>query len=320
MSEPTSADRAEITDSELVEHFEKARDAWSLALASPELKTVAGALAAAAIGVEECVRESARITEAPATRRRLEAIREIVAGPTAGIAAGSFERFVLAHAVLAYRKELQSAALPPVVKRLACSGLLRFADGRTVVNLSEHRFVALCKIATLRRFPAGQFDWERSGLPRSWLARVRPLSSLTRLLSIIAFEWRGFSPAFFVHAPTTYSVPALLEREALKSYHRMARSMALQPEVKGLVASTWLHSPATFAVSPHLAWLNKVFAEHNAVVATMGPATLDSGVLVQSVERQRAFAEGRFKPTLGLIVWPRRDVLAWAAVHQEFAR
>ena len=317
MSEPTSADRAEITDSELVEHFAKARDAWSLALASPELKTVAGALAAAAIGVEECVRESARITEAPATRRRLEAIREIVAGPAAGIAPGSFERFVLAHAVLAYRKELQSAALPPVVKRLACSGLLRFADGRTVVNLSEHRFVALCKIATLRRFSHTKYP---AFYTRSWLARVRPLSALTRLLSIIAFEWRGFSPAFFVHAPATYSVPALLEREALKSYHRMARSMALQPEVKGLVASTWLHSPATFAVSPHLAWLNKVFAEHNAVVATMGPATLDSGVLVQSVERQRAFAEGRFKPTLGLIVWPRRDVLAWAAVHQEFAR
>src|SRR5262249_20293468 len=179
----------------------------------------------------------------------------------------------------------------------------------------ENRFVALCKIATLRRFPAGQFDWERSGLPRSWVPRVRPASELARLLSIVAVQWRAFGPAFFIHLAVAHRVYALLERDALKSYYRMAQSMALQPEVNGLIASSWLHSPDTFAVSPHLAWLNRVFAEHGAVVATMGPASPDCGALTRSVERQKAFAEGRFKPTLGLIVWRRRDLLAWAERH-----
>ena len=307
-------------DSELVEHCERALDGWSRALASPELQAVARALESAAISVEECVRESASTTELPATRRRLEAIRTIVARPTVGVAQGAFERFVLGHAVLRYLKELESAAVSPVVKRLTCTGLLRFADGGTVVDLSENRFVALCKLATLRRFAAGQFDWERSGLPRAWLPRVRPLSALIRLLSMVALEWRAFGPAFFVHMPATHPVPALLEREALKSYYRMAQSMELQPEVKGLIASAWLHSPATFEVSPHLAWLNKVFAEHGAVMATTGPAPIDSGVLAQSVERQRAFSEGRFKPTLGLVVWPRREMLAWAAGHPELGQ
>ena len=316
----TSPDRAQSTGSESVEHSDRARDAWSRALASPELETVARALTATGISVDECVRESARIKEAPETRRRLEAIRESVARQTADVPRGSFERFVLAHAVLGYLPELQSAPVSAVVKRLVCTGLLRFADGRTVVTLSENRFVALCKIATLRRFPAGQFDWERSGLPRSWVPQVRPLSALTRLLSLVAFEWRAFSPAFFIHLAVTYPVHALLEREALLSYYRMAQSMALQPEVKGLIASSWLHSPSTFAVSPHLSWLNRVFAEHGAVVATMGPAAPDCGVFAQNVERQRAFAEGRFTPTLGLVVWPRRDLLAWAAAHPEFDR
>jgi len=305
---------------ELAEQSRKAQEVWSRALASPELQAVARALAAAAISTEECVRESATLTEAPEARRRLEAIRGAVAGPLAGVPQGSFERFVLAHAALGSSTELESAPVAPAVKRLAWSGLSRFVDGRAGVDLSENRFVALCKIATARRFPAGQFDWERSGLPRSWLGRIRPLSALTEVLSIVTLQWRAFSPAFFIHLAVTYPVRALLEREALKSYYRMAQSMALQPDVHGLIASSWLHSPDTFAVSPHLAWLNRVFTENGAVVAAMGAAPPDCGVLAQSVERERAFAEGRFKPTMGLIVWPRREMLAWAAAHPELDR
>ena len=305
---------------DVAECAQRALDTWSAALASPELSEVARALAGAAIDPEECILESTHITEAAETRRRLAAIRAAIADPLATLPRGSFERFVLARAALHSARALEAAPVAQAVKRLAWSGLERFADGRNVVELSENRFVALCKIATGRRFTAGQFDWERSGLPRSWLHRIRPRSALARVLSMVTLRWRGFGPAFFIHLAVTYPVRALLEREALKSYHRMAQSMALQPDVHGLIASSWLHSPDTFAVTPHLAWLNRVFVENGAVVATMGPADPESGVLAQSVERQRAFADGRFRPTLGLIVWPRREMLAWAAAHPELNR
>ena len=313
----TSIDRAESIDSDLAELVVRAHDMWSRVLASPELQVVARALAAAAISVEECTREAETITELPETRRRLEAIRNSVSRRAVDVGAGVFERFVLAHSVLRHLHELGSAAVPLVVKRLTCTGLLRFADAREALDLSESRYERLCKMATLRRFAAGQFDWERSGLPRSWLLRVRPLSELIGLLATIASEWRAFGPAFFVHMPATYPVLALREGEVLKSYYRMAQAMELQPEIKGLIASAWLHSPATFEVSPHLAWLNNVFAANGAVMATMGPAPADCGVLAQSMERQRAFDDGRFKPTIGLVVWSRRKVLAWAAAHRE---
>jgi hypothetical protein len=312
-----SLDRAASIDSEIAEHIAKAYDAWSRTLASPELQVVARELDAAAVSVDECTRETETITELPESRRRLETIRNTLSSRIVDAAPGAFERFVLANAVLRHLKDLESADVPPAVKRLTSIGLLRFADSREVIALSGSRFEALCKMATLRRFAAGQFDWERSGIPRSWLPRVRPPSALRRLLSLIAFEWRAFGPAFFVHMPAAHPVFALREAEVLRSYYRMAQAMELQPEVKGLIASAWLHSPATFQVSPHLAWLNNVFADHGAVMATMGPATPDCGVLANSVERQRAFSDGRFKPTIGLIVWPRRDMLAWAAAHRE---
>lgn len=316
---PVSAQRAVRAPADVSDDAHDMWDVWSQTLASPELQTIDRALARAAIHIDECVHESARIAEAPATRRRLEEIREVVARLTGPLPDGSFERFVLGHTALHYRQALESAPVSPAVRRLARTGLLRVADGRTRLNLSEDLFVAFSKIATLRRFAAGQFDWERSGLPRSWLAHVRPFGELARLMSIVAFQWRAFRPGFFIHVGVTYPIRALLEREALKSYYRMAQSMALQPDVKGLIASSWLHSPDTFAVTPHLAWLNRVFAEHGAVVATMGPAPPNCGVLARSAERQRAFNEGRFKPTLGLIVWTRRDMLAWAERHPELA-
>lgn len=305
------------SDSQADEAFEKSHHAWSSALESPELQIVARALERIGIDVDECVRETASISEAATTSYRLASLRNIVRSQ-ADVAPGAFERFVLAQAALRWIEELRVSAVSPSVKRLTCSGLARFADVRTTLDVSTSQFMALCKLATLRRFAAGQFDWERSGLPRSWLPRIRPLSALIRLVSLVALEWRSFGPTFFVHMPVTRPVHALLEREALRAYFRMAQSMALQPDVKALIASAWLHSPATFEISPHLAWLNKTFADHGAVIATMGPAPPDCGVFEKSVERQRAFSEGRFRPTLGLIVWRRADMLAWAAGHREF--
>jgi hypothetical protein len=304
------------THTQVDEAFEKSRHAWLSALESPELQIVARALERVGIDVDECVRETASISEAAETSFRLEGFRNIVRSE-ADIGPGVFERFVLAQAVLRWEEELRVSAVSPAVKRITCSGLSRFANEGTTLDVSTSQFVALCKLATLRRFAAGQFDWERSGLPRSWWPRIRPLSALIRLLSLVALDWRAFGPAFFVHMPATRPVHALLEREALKAYFRMAQSMELQPDVKALIASAWLHSPATFEVSPHLAWLNKTFADHGAVIATMGPAPPDCGVFEKSRERQRAFSEGRFRPTLGLIVWQRADMLAWAAAHRE---
>ena len=304
------------TDSRAADTFEKAHHAWSSALASPELRVVARALERVGSNVDECVRETARITEVVTTWDRLEALRDIVRSEV-DVAPGAFERFVLGHAALRWEEALRSSPVSPAVKHITCSGLARFAIDRAIPDVPTSQFVALCKLATLRRFAAGQFDWERSGLPRSWLLRVRPFSALTRILSLVALEWRAFAPVFFVHMPATRPVHALLEREALKSYFRMAQSMALQPDVKALIASAWLHSPATFEISPHLAWLNKTFADHGAVIATTGPATPDCGVFDKSLERQRAFDEGRFKPTMGLVVWRRSDMLAWAGAHPE---
>jgi hypothetical protein len=297
------------------EHIDGTRAALTDALASVELRTVADAITAEG-SLDGILRHMALASEAPGTLDALTAMEHAIAARLAVCPEGCFERFVLTLTASRSLDRLAAAPLPDAVKRLWCEAMVRCSDGRLRVKVSERRFVGLSKIASLRRFPAGQFDWEPSGLPRSWLHRVRPPQMLAHVLRLV-WQWRGFSPAYFVHMTVTRPVPALLEREAEKSYYRMAKSMELQPEVNGLIASSWLHSPDTFRVTPHLAWLNRVFLENGAVVSTMGPASPDCGVLHRSPERKKAFDEGSFAPTVGLIIWPRRDMLAWAARHPE---
>jgi hypothetical protein len=188
----------------------------------------------------------------------------------------------------------------------------------TSFDLTNHSFTAMAKIATLRRFPAGQLDWEVSGLPRSWLLKV-PRKRVPGLLSFVLMEMKGFSPALFTHvARHRPGRLVFLEKEIKKSYYRTIRSMELQPAVKGILSSSWFYSPEIGRVSPHLDWMPRFFEENGGWVSTMGTAPHNSGVFSRSPERLQSFKNKEFTPKLGLVLWPRRAALDWARRHEEF--
>jgi hypothetical protein len=252
---------------------------------------------------------------------RLAALKATLAREGYSVGNGAFERFLIVSAACDAIDGLADLPVDERVKDLFCQNFQAYAASPGKLpepfDLSRASFITMGRIATLSRFPAGQLDWEVSGIPRSWLLKV-PWHSGPRLIASILFELRGFKPAYFSHInPNRRNQNLLLERESLRSYHRMARSMALQPEMRGLITASWLYSPDTFAVSPHLAWLNKVFLENGGHVLSLGPADLDSGVLHRSPERQQAYDAGTFKPTEALVIWPRAAMLARAASHSE---
>jgi hypothetical protein len=231
------------------------------------------------------------------------------------VGGGAFERFLVVHAALGNVDRVPALPVDDRVKELFYRKFTSYAAGapREPLDVNSASFASMCLVATLNRFPAGQLDWVPSGVPRSWLVRV-PRRALPRLLRVVALELGGFAPAFFTHLdPHRPNQGLLLERESLRSYHRIARSMAMQPAVKGLVTASWFHSPDTFAVSPHLAWVNDVFLQHGGHVFPLGPVDPECGALYRSPERRQAYENGAFTPTEALVIWPRRAMLAWAA-------
>ena len=176
---------------------------------------------------------------------------------------------------------------------------------------------ALAACALLERFPAGQLDWEVSGLPRSYLWKM-PIGDLPRVLRALASDLQGVRPFFTAHMGVQRYPLLFVEIESHRSYYRIAESMALQPEVKGLIMASWYHSTETIRVSPHLAWTNRTPVDHGALVTHIGEASPSDGFLVGSEQRRKLFEAGEYKPTIGLVIWPRRSLLAWASAHPEF--
>jgi hypothetical protein len=72
-------------------------------------------------------------------------------------------------------------------------------------------------------------------------------------------------------------------------------------------------------VRARLAWVNTVVQDNGGFVAVRGLAHPDCGVLVRSPTRRRLYESGVFKPTIGLVIWPRQPLLEWAAAHPELA-
>ena len=252
---------------------------------------------------------------------RLAALEQALAHAGVPVEGGAFERFLIVSAAADAIDRVPQLAVDEHVRRLLLQAFESYAAARVhgSFDLARGSFVAMAQIATLSRFPAGQLDWVVSGIPRSWMFRV-PWHALPGLARSIVFELGGFAPAFFSHLnPNRRNRHVLLERESLRAYHRMARSMALQPAIRGLVTASWFHSPDTFAVSPHLSWLNRVFLENGGHVVPLGRADVRSGVLHRSPERQKAYDAGTFTPTEALVIWPRAAMLAWADGHADLS-
>ena len=231
-------------------------------------------------------------------------------------------RVLLAGVALQNLKRLEDLPLETSVKSMLCDYCKFFvsppSDEMPLFDPNQYSFLALAKIALLERFPAGQFDWEISGFPRSWLLKI-PFSSLPKVAYFLGRRLKGFAPCINSHLSfRRKNSLILIPRECQKSWYRMAISVERQPKIRGLVARSWLYSPDTFKVSPHLSFLVEPFLESGGLVTTRGKADADTGFLVGSESRRKLYESGEFKPTMGLVLWTRDQMIQWAHSHPEF--
>jgi len=261
------------------------------------------------------------VDEVPAASH-IRAAKQAVEAAGISVAGGDVERCLILTGALHKLRELPHLPVSRRVRALLCEELAWVASAPTAefarCGVGTARFVRLAKIATHTRWPAGQFEWEISGIPRSDVLRVDPLL-LPGTLAFLAWRLRGLGPVFFSHLNPRRPHRALLEDEANRSYFQMAQAMEQQPAIRGFAACSWFRSPETQRVSPHLAWLSRVFLENGGWVVDAGKAGADCGALYRSSTRRALYEAGRFTPRKGLVVWPRRAMLGWAAAHPELA-
>ena len=63
----------------------------------------------------------------------------------------------------------------------------------------------------------------------------------------------------------------------------------------------------------------RALRDNGALLIRHHRADVDCGVFYRSPERKKLYDEGQFVPTHGLVIWPRKEMLAWADAHPELA-
>jgi hypothetical protein len=132
-------------------------------------------------------------------------------------------------------------------------------------------------------------------------------------LAFVMMKAKGFQPFYRIHSFFRY-LPRFTPEEMRLSYLRVAELLEKNQSVKGLYRSSWFLDPRMDRISPHLSYLRKVPEKNGAKVFRIGIRQSDIKSALQfSQKRRKLYEEGQYIPTIYAYVWPRKDLLRWAA-------
>lgn len=230
---------------------------------------------------------------------------------------GEVERFSVLMASLAALPRLEADKGHDCLAWQFCAMLRRIATRPGGWGDRFHHdgdaFHELAKIMTFRRWHAGQSSFDIMDLPRAWFLKVHPLA-LPGLITEVVRELRGLEPIVMPHINYwRLNASALVPKENEMASWRIAQFVGSHPEIRGLVAASWLFTSEMPEFSPHLAWLRQFYVDAGAYLVDMEIAHEGAGYLVGSETRRRLYREGKLKPRETLVIWPRAQILQWAA-------
>lgn len=215
-------------------------------------------------------------------------------------------------------EELDDRKLPESILRLYQSWFERVLNDfgqqpDNYYNLKKDEIRKDIGVCSLRLIPIGG-PW----LVDTCSVGVRPLISSGPMkffdyLAFVSFKAKGFKPFYRIHNYFRY-LPRFNPEEMDRAYLRVAELLENNQGIKGLYRSSWFLDPEMDDISPHLSYLRKVPEQNGAKVFRVGVRKSDIKSAIQlSLERRGLYEEGKYIPTIYAYIWPRKDLLKWAA-------
>ena len=167
---------------------------------------------------------------------------------------------------------------------------------------------AICR---QKAFPVGgaHIVDEYSGFSRTALLSGG-IGQFFRFLFSLLFVSQGNMPFYVTHTHLS-EIEDFGPEGRDECYARIAEMLERHPEMKGMYSASWFNDPALEEVSPRLAYLRKVPQENGAWVFRVGE-DIEGGALSKSATRRKLYEDGKYIPTAYLVVWPRKEIIAWA--------
>jgi hypothetical protein len=296
-----------------------------VALAAPELVAACARASSAPFSAEDWFRLLAELCWNPSSAPTIQKLEAALTLEGDAAASAMMGRYAALKALSVALTKIADQRLPDAVKRsyVAFSRQIaaRERHWEWLYNFDNNSetFRELAAYVTLFGFPVGDvgFGFDLRSPVRSILF-VHPLTLPRFLLEVGLFMTGG--PVLVPHMNYARKSLILPRIEYQRSLWLMARTLELRPEVKGLMAISWVHSAVVGQVFPSLAWMRDVFVEAGACVVELQPAKPRRyGFNYNNPKRLKLYEEGKFFPRQSIVLWPRDALIAWAANHPELA-
>lgn len=96
-------------------------------------------------------------------------------------------------------------------------------------------------------------------------------------------------------------------------YLRVAELLEQQINIRGYVGTSWVFDPQLVEISPRQAFIQERPRERGAFFLQHGTERSDLEFALKTSEtRRRLYQEGKYIPVCYSMVWPRKDLIAWA--------
>lgn len=233
----------------------------------------------------------------------------------------SFYRCVLMRAIECLHQWLDEESLPDSILDLYSRNISRILDELTknadeFYSLTDDRFVKDLCLSTVRMYPGGGRLLEpKCGLPRQLLFRGG-LKNLPMAAASIAFRLGGFRPLVQFH--THKSDLQDFNPEGMEqTYHRVADLLEKRPKLRGLYTASWFNDPIVSSVSPRLTYLREL-PQNNGAFLLRGAIDDNStnAAISRSPTRRELYRQGKYQPTIYVLVWPRESLIRWSRGHR----
>ncbi len=150
-----------------------------------------------------------------------------------------------------------------------------------------------------------------SGVSRRILLRGGPGQFLSGL-GFLGIPIKGFRPFFETHFDRRL-IDAFDAAGYVRLYRRLAGLMAREPAIRGVISSSWWHDPALARISPELDFIDREPLNAGARLFRVGEdSTATADATRFAPDRSALYKRGEYKPQVWMLVWARRDLLAWA--------
>jgi len=178
-------------------------------------------------------------------------------------------------------------------------------------------FMKDLQVCRLRLIPSGPEVIDLcSGVPRSILLSAGARQLLGGSLFFL-FRARGLRPFLELHSHR-WAMGEFNEPGYKRCYAVVAALMLAHPDSRGLLSKSWWHDPRVAEISPELTFLTDTPLENGARrFRGLSDANTIADATRFAPARKEAFEEGGYVPRNYLIVWPRRELLAWAEVNRQ---